>query len=158
MKRFYLILAAITALAMTAQATVWGTLEVGDWENATTYNGSYFDMAPTNFYVAHTGVQMLYTPDMLADLEGKQDVIINQLTFKFYCESYEELTRDVVVFIQAVDATEFAVNEDGVKQFFPIEGEPALYESRTLDLLELYGEDVFSKFGKWCVKKGYLQD
>ena len=23
---------------------------------------------------------------------------------------------------------------------------------------ELYGDDVFSKFGKWCVKKNYLQN
>ncbi|MBR5684687.1 MAG: hypothetical protein IKX18_00860 [Muribaculaceae bacterium] len=142
MKRFYMILAAIAALAMTAQATVWETLEVGDWNNPTTYNGSYFDMAPTNFYVAHTGVQMLYTPDMLADMQGKQDVIINQLTFMFHCETFEELTREIVVFVQETDATEFAVNDQGIKQFFPIEGDPAIFEERTLDLSELYGEDV----------------
>ena len=51
MKKVYMILAAIAALTMTANAQIWGDFYVGDPENATTYNGSYFDMAPTNFYV-----------------------------------------------------------------------------------------------------------
>ena len=110
-----MILAAIAALAMTAQATVWESFDVGDWENPTTYNGSYFDMAPTNYYVAHTGVQMLYTPDMLADMQGKQNVRLTGLTFMFHCETFEDITRDIVIFVQEVDATEFAVNDEGIK-------------------------------------------
>ena len=146
MKRFYMILAAIAALAMTAQATVWESFDVGDWENPTTYNGSYFDMAPTNYYVAHTGVQMLYTPDMLADMQGKQNVRLTGLTFMFHCETFEDITRDIVIFVQEVDATEFAVNDEGIKQFFPIEVEPVVAEERTIEMLDFYGEDVQLSF------------
>ena len=141
-----MILAAIAALAMTAQATVWESFDVGDWENPTTYNGSYFDMAPTNYYVAHTGVQMLYTPDMLADMQGKQNVRLTGLTFMFHCETFEDITRDIVIFVQEVDATEFAVNDEGIKQFFPIEVEPVVAEERTIEMLDFYGEDVQLSF------------
>ncbi len=146
MKKFYMILAAIAAMTMTAQAQNWATIDVGDWDNATTYNGSYFDMAPTNYYVAHTGVQMLYTPDMLADMQGKQNVRLTGLTFMFHCETFEDITRDIVIFVQEVDATEFAVNDEGIKQFFPIEVEPVVAEERTIEMLDFYGEDVQLSF------------
>ena len=122
MKRFYLILAAIAALTMTAQAQFLSWIEVGDYYNSTElYNGSYFDMAPTNFYMAHTGVQMIYTPDLLPGMEGKDGLQIKYLNFKFYCESFEEIIRNAKVYLQEIDETEFAVNEDGVKQFFAFE-------------------------------------
>ena len=144
MKRFYMILAVIAAMTLTAQAQVWETIEIGDWENPTTYNGSYFDMAPTNFYVAHTGAQMLYTPDMLAALDGKQNVRINGMTFMFADETYEEIDRNIKVFIYETDATEFAV-VDGKKQFFPL-GEQVWEEDRTYDMLFFYGEDYTVPF------------
>ena len=83
MKKLTLLLAAVAAFGMCAQAqqVLDGVIEVGDFSNAsTTYNGSYFDMAPTNFYLAHTGAQLLYTPDLLADLDGKQNVKIEGMT------------------------------------------------------------------------------
>lgn len=141
MKRFYLILAAIAALTMTAQAQFLSWIEVGDYYNSTElYNGSYFDMAPTNFYMAHTGVQMIYTPDLLPGMEGKDGVQIKYLNFKFYCESFEEIIRNAKVYLQEIDETEFAVNEDGVKQFFAF-GEFAAEGRYDIDLLESYGED-----------------
>ena len=141
MKRFYLILAAIAALTMTAQAQFLSWIEVGDYYNSTElYNGSYFDMAPTNFYMAHTGVQMIYTPDLLPGMEGKDGVQIKYLNFKFYCESFEEIIRNAKVYLQEIDETEFAVNEDGVKQFFAL-GELAAEGRYDIDLLESYGED-----------------
>ena len=145
MKKFYMILVAIFALATTAQAQMWGTLEVGDWENATTYNGSYFDMAPTNFYLAHTGAQMLFTPDVLSDLNGKQNVVIRGIYFKYHNESFEDISRVVKIYMQEVDETEFAVNEDGVKQFFPI-GEQVWEEEAVYELLYSYGEDAMMRF------------
>ena len=141
MKRFYLILAAIAALTMTAQAQFLSWIEVGDYYNSTElYNGSYFDMAPTNFYMAHTGVQMIYTPDLLPGMEGKDGLQIKYLNFKFYCESFEEIIRNAKVCLQEIDETEFAVNEDGVKQFFAL-GELAAEGRYDIDLLESYGED-----------------
>ena len=149
MKKFYMILAAIAAMTLTAQAQNWATIDVGDWENPTTYNGSYFDMAPTTFYVAHTGVQMLYTPDMLADMNGKQNVRIKGLTFMFQDETFEEITRNVKIYVQEIDATEFAVNEEGVKQFFSF-GEQVWEEERLFDMLYFYGEDYTVPFRFDC--------
>ena len=145
MKKFYMILAAIAAMTMTAQAQNWATLDVGDWDNPTTYNGSYFDMAPTNFYVAHTGAQLLYTPDVLADMAGKLNVKIKGLTFMFHDETFEDIARNMKVYIQETDATEFAVYEDGVKQFFPF-GDQIVEEERLFEMLYLYGEDYTVPF------------
>ena len=148
MKKFYMILAAIAAMTMTAQAQNWATIDVGDWDNATTYNGSYL---PTTFYVAHTGVQMLYTPDLLADMDGKQNVRIKGLTFMFHDETFEEITRNVKIYVQETDATEFAVNEEGVKQFFPFSEENQVWEEeRFYDMLYFYGEDYTTAFRFDC--------
>lgn len=145
MKKLTLLIAAVAAISMCAQAQeeMGGVIEVGDYSNASeTYNGSYFDMAPTNFYLPHTGAQLLFTPDVLADLNGKQNVQITKLRFKFYCESFEEISRDIKIYLQETDATEFAVNEDGVKQFFNFDGGLALEGNFYFNLLNCYGEDA----------------
>lgn len=146
MKKLTLLLAAVAAFGMCAQAqqVMDGVIEVGDFSNAsTTYNGSYFDMAPTNFYLAHTGAQLLYTPDLLADMDGKQNVKIEGMSFKFYSESFEDIIRDVKVYVQETEAVEFAVNEDGVKQFFDFDQTDAAYaDNFSFSLYESYGEDV----------------
>ena len=140
MKKF-LSLFFVAVLAMSAQAQFLSWIEVGDYYNPTeVYDGSYFDMAPTNFYLAHTGAQMIYTPDLLPGMEGKDGVKIKYLNFKFYNEIFEEIVRNAKVYLQEIDATEFAVNEDGVKQFFPL-GELVAEGRYDLELLESYGED-----------------
>ena len=140
MKKLYMILAAIAALSMSAQAQFLSWVEVGDYYNATElYNGSYFDMAPTNFYISHTGAQMIYTPDLLPGMEGKEGLKIKYLNFKFYCESYEEIIRNAKVYLREIDETEFAT-VDGVKQFFDF-GELVAEGRYDIDLLEYYGED-----------------
>ena len=142
MKRYYMILAAIAAMAISAQAQFLGWIEVGDYYNAAElYNGSYFDMAPTNFYLAHTGAQMIYTPDLLTGMEYKGGVKVKYLNFKFYCESFEEIVRNAKVYLQEIDATEFAINDDGVKQFFNF-GELVAEGRYDIDLLEGYGDDM----------------
>ena len=145
MKKFYMILAAIAAFAISAQAQNAGTINVGDWDEANLYNGSYFDMAPTNFYLAHTGSQMIFTPDLLSDLDGKQNVKITGLKFKFYDETFEEIVRNTKVYLQETDATEFALNDDGIKQFFEF-GEPAYEVQLDIDMLEYYGDDCTLEF------------
>lgn len=143
MKKLTLFFAAIAAFCMCAQAqqVMDGVIQVGDYENATElYNGSYFDMAPTNFYLAHTGAQMIFTPDLLSDFEGKENVKITKLKFKFYCESFEEITRNMKVYLQETDATQFAVNQDGIKQFFYF-GDMILMGNYSIDMLSCYGED-----------------
>ena len=140
-----MILAAIAAFAISAQAQTAGTIIVGDWEDASPYNGSYFDMAPTNFYLAHTGTQMIYTPDLLSDLDGKQGVRITGLKFKFHNETFEEIVRNTKVYLQEIDATEFALNDDGIKQFFEF-GELISEDRLDIELVEYYGEDCTIEF------------
>ena len=131
----------VSVLTMSAQAQFLGWIEVGDYYNpGQVYNGSYFDMAPTNFYLAHTGAQMIYTPDLLTNMEGKDGLKIKYLNFKFNCESFEEIVRNAKVYLQEIDATEFAINEDGVKQFFTF-GDLVAEGRYDIDLLEFYGED-----------------
>lgn len=144
MKKLFLLIAAIAAISMSSQAqqVKSGEIEVGDYTNASqVYNGSYFAMAPTNFYLAHTGAQLLYTPDLLADLNGKQNVKITSLGFKFYCESFEDISRNMKVYLQETDAVEFAMNEDGIKQFFAFDN-LALEDSYNIDMVDSYGVDV----------------
>lgn len=143
MKKFYLILAAMAAMTFNAQAdhTVSRTLYVGDYENADViYNGSYFDMAPTNFYLAHTGAQLIYTADELADMQGKKDAMVTGISFKFTNGgAFEEITRTVKLYLQEIDETAFAVVE-GVKQFFTFDNLVTEYEV-TYDMCDFMYED-----------------
>lgn len=141
MKKLYMILAAIAAMAFTAQASdIHGcVVNVGDFDNPTEfYNGSYFDMAPTNFYLAHTGAQMIYTPAELGNAE--MDVNITMLSFKFMNnDSYEDIVRDVKLYLQETDATQFEV-VDGVKQFFTFDN-LVLEEEQVYEMLDFLYED-----------------
>lgn len=141
MKKLYMILAAIAAMTFSAQADlVYSVVEVGDFDNATEiYNGSYFDMAPTNFYLAHTGAQMIYTPNELGEI-ADQDVNITMLSFKFNnAGAYEDITRDVKLYLQETDATQFEVVE-GVKQFFTFNN-LVLEEEQVYEMVNFYYED-----------------
>ena len=147
MKKFYMILAVVAAMTMSAQAQSVGTVEVGDFVNPTEiYNASYFDIAPTNFYLAHTGAQMLYTVDELADMQDKTDVEITAISFKFRNDYwYDDIVRDVKIYLEAIDDTQFAVNENGVKQFFNFDNQ--VYEANEVyAMLDFFGEDVEMKF------------
>ena len=140
MKKNYMMLAAVAALTMSVHAQNVGWIEVGDYYNPTEfYNGSYFDMAPTNFYLAHTGAQMIYTPDLLTGMEGREGFEIKYLNFKFNSESFEEIVRNAKVYLREIDETEFAVVE-GVKQFFDF-GELVAQGRYDFELLDFYGED-----------------
>ena len=146
MKKFYLMLAAMAALTMNAQdAQLTDELEIGDYSGATSMvEGSYWDAAPTTFYVAHTGTQMIYTADDLAAMvldENKTDVQITRMTFRFANQSFTDITRDVKVYLQPLEATEFAV-VDGKKQFFEFDAtNPVLDYEETYELLNFYGDD-----------------
>ena len=131
----------VAVLTMSAHAQFLGWIEVGDYYNPTEiYNGSYFDVAPTNFYLAHTGAQMIYTSDLLTSMAGKDGVKIKYLNFKFSSESFEAIVRNAKIYLQEIDATEFAINENGVKQFFTF-GELVAEGRYEIDLYDFYGED-----------------
>ncbi len=124
MKNFYIILAAVAALSLSSQAqdVKTGTLYVGDYEDATELvEGSYFATSPTNFYLAHTGSQLIYTAQELEEMVNdadKENVKITKLSYRFYNEgAYDEILRNVKVFAQTSDATQFYQIE-GNKKFF----------------------------------------
>ena len=148
MKKFYMILAAVAAMTLSTQAQVLeGTIEVGDFYTGTeVYNGSYWDCAPTTYYVAHTGVQMLFTSNELADLQGKKDVTITKLSFRLQNNgAYEDIYRSVMICMDATDATEFARNEEGVKQFFDFYQVVDAAEEQ-FSMLDFYYEDKIMEF------------
>lgn len=139
-----MILAALAAMTTVhAQNVVNATLEVGDYQGATTVvEGSYWDSAPTTFYLAHTGSQMIYTPDDLAPLAELQNVKIHKLTYRYTnMDAYSTITRDVKVYLQQIDATEFAKVE-GVKQFFDFDENAPCYDAVVdYDFADTYGDD-----------------
>ncbi len=143
MKKTYMMMAAaMLALSMNAQDVLNGTVTVGDYDGATAMvEGSFFDSAPTTFYVAHTGSQMIYTADDLADFTGKSNVKLTKLTYRYHNESFEDMVRDVKVYVQNIDANAFAVVEN-VKQFFDFdETNPVLDGEFEYSLLDVYGDD-----------------
>ena len=143
MKKFYMILAALAAMTFSAQAQseAFGEIQVGDFDNPTEfYNTSYFGVAPTNFYLAHTGAQLIYTADELAALQDKANPAVTGISFKFSNQdAFETIVRDVKLYLQETDATEFAVIE-GVKQFFEF-SDPVMEFEVTYDMVEFFGED-----------------
>ena len=97
-------------------------------------------MAPTNFYLAHTGAQLIYTADELADMQGKKDAMVTGISFKFTNGgAFEEITRHVKLYLQEIDETAFAVVE-GVKQFFTFDNLVTEYEV-TYDMYDFMYED-----------------
>lgn len=141
-----MMMAALAAMTFSTQAqdVLSGTLQVGDYDNPSElFDGSYFDYAPTNFYLAHTGAQMLYTPAELADLQEKNDVKITKLSFKFYNESlYSDITRNIKVSVQAVDDAAFPINPTNNKKLFFDFDEPVLDYEVTYEMLDLLYEDT----------------
>lgn len=142
MKKLYITL--LTLAAMTcAQAQTTATLTVGDYDGATAMvEGSYWDSAPTTFYVAHTGAQMIYTATDLAPLADLNEVKITKLTFRYSnMNAYYDITRDVKVFVQELTETEFGKVKE-VKQFFDFdENQAAVSATATYEFVETYGTD-----------------
>ena len=89
---------------------------------------------------------MLYTVDELADMQDKTDVEITAISFKFRNDYwYDDIVRDVKIYMEAIDDTQFAVNENGVKQFFNFDNQ--VYEANEVyAMLEIFGEDAELRF------------
>ncbi len=147
MRKFYMILAAVAAMTMSAQAqALEGTIEVGDFYNTdVVYDGSFWDCAPTTYYVAHTGAQMIYTAAELGDLQGKADVKINKLMFRLKNDgAYQDIYRNVKIYMEATDATEFAVVKE-VKQFFTFD--QLVYDGvEELSMLDFYYDEQIIEY------------
>lgn len=150
MRKVTFFIAAVLAMGFIAKAqdvlvVKDGFIEVWDHINYQFYYDSYFEMPPTNFYVAHTGAQLLYTPDLLSDMNGKHNVEITEIGFRLHNKAFDAINRVVMIYLQEVDATEFAENEAGVKQFFDFD-HVAMADLYHVDLSDCYSQDLDMNF------------
>lgn len=85
--------------------------EIGedDYKENQTYKGSWWMVAPTQYIVAHTGSQIIYTKDQLKDMAGKE---ITSISFKYYnLSAYQAYPRTINVWVKEIDDNAFAYND-----------------------------------------------
>ena len=82
----------------------------GDWNEDQCYQGSWWMIAPTQFYVKHTGSQFIYTKEQLAQMAGKE---IKGMSFVFYNQSsFSAIPRTINVWVKEIDDNAFAYNDE----------------------------------------------
>ena len=82
----------------------------GDWNEDQCYQGSWWMIAPTQFYVKHTGSQFIYTKEQLAQMAGKE---IKGMSFVFYNQSsFSAIPRTINVWVKEIDDDAFAYNDE----------------------------------------------
>ena len=82
----------------------------GDWNEDQCYQGSWWMIAPTQFYVKHTGSQFIYTKEQLAQMAGKE---VKRMSFVFYNQSsFSAIPRTINVWVKEIDDDAFAYNDE----------------------------------------------
>ena len=82
----------------------------GDWNEDQCYQGSWWMIAPTQFYVKHTGSQFIYTKEQLAQMVGKE---VKGMSFVFYNQSsFSAIPRTINVWVKEIDDDAFAYNDE----------------------------------------------
>ena len=82
----------------------------GDWNEDQCYQGSWWMIAPTQFYVKHTGSQFIYTKEQLAQIAGKE---VKGMSFVFYNQSsFSAIPRTINVWVKEIDDDAFAYNDE----------------------------------------------
>ena len=82
----------------------------GDWNEDQSYQGSWWMIAPTQFYVKHTGSQFIYTKEQLAQMAGKE---VKGMSFVFYNQSsFSAIPRTINVWVKEIDDDAFAYNDE----------------------------------------------
>ena len=127
-----------------------GTLTLGhfdDQEQSSAWDGFNLQNAPVVMAYEHSGSQVIYTPDQLADMKGKQ---ITSMAFKCfsndcYVDNYGSTMK---LYLQEVDATEFYYDEvaEQYRWFDFDENNVTATLEFTADFLSAYGEDIEVKF------------
>ena len=141
MKKFYIMLAAVAAMALSASAQTQ-YLQIGDFDGSDEgygcYDGGAKEESPINFYHYHSASQIIYTAEDLADMTGaNKEFKINEISFKYFNGNcFGELSRKITVYMQEVDNTTFNVDLDGYRQFFDIDVDAPVAE------LDFYGDMV----------------
>ena len=82
----------------------------GDWNEDQCYQGSWWMIAPTQFYVKHTGSQFIYAKEQLAQMAGKE---VKGMSFVFYNQSsFSAIPRTINVWVKEIDDNAFAYNDE----------------------------------------------
>ena len=82
----------------------------GDWNEDQCYQGSWWMITPTQFYVKHTGSQFIYTKEQLAQMAGKE---VKGMSFVFYNQSsFSAIPRTINVWVKEIDDDAFAYNDE----------------------------------------------
>ena len=82
----------------------------GDWNEDQCYQGNWWMIAPTQFYVKHTGSQFIYTKEQLAQMAGKE---VKGMSFVFYNQSsFSAIPRTINVWVKEIDDDAFAYNDE----------------------------------------------
>ena len=82
----------------------------GDWNEDQCYQGSWWMIAPTQFYVKHTGSQFIYTKEQLAQMAEKE---VKGMSFVFYNQSsFSAIPRTINVWVKEIDDDAFAYNDE----------------------------------------------
>lgn len=126
MKKFLLFTAAaLMTLSAAAQSESDSekSIEIGDYDNLLEngtdndiYSGSYYDRAPTTFYMKHTGSEIILTKDDLADLAGDS---ITGISFLGYNTGlYEQPERTVNIYLKEIPTDNFTDPSTGKSVFF----------------------------------------
>lgn len=115
-----LLLAGVNLAQADDQTLALGNYEEvlhGDWDESQCYASSWYMASPTQFYTKHTGSQIIYTKEQLANMAGKE---IKSISFLFYNQSvYNALPRTINVWAQEIDNNEFEYNQlKGAYQYF----------------------------------------
>ena len=107
-----LFIAALLACGLTVLAQ--GSLSIGNYdeieegESPTTsnlYEGSYWEVAPINFYLTNSGTQVIYTQEQVADLAGKD---ITGIKLKYYSEgAYIAGDAHLTIYLTETNRSEF---------------------------------------------------
>lgn len=136
------------AVALCAATVVQAqTLNIGNYDELEPYSdpggydagydGSYWEIAPINYYLAHSGAQILYLKEEIAPLAGKE---ITAFSFPYFTiGAYIDATRDVKLYLTETSATQFYRNNDNhIYRFFDLSRAKPVYEGTISPEVYLY--------------------
>lgn len=147
MKKFYMILAAFAAMAMTVQAqdVLQGSIDLGGFETVDEngegiYDGGAIANSPINYYHCNSGSQIIYTVEDFADFQDKANVKITKLSYKlFNMNAFSPYSRSIKVYMQLIDDAAFGKDEDGNTIYFDFdESAPQLTVEDAGDYVDFY--------------------
>lgn len=101
------LLACILSVYAQGSLSIGNYDEIEEWGAPTSnlYEGSYWEVAPINFYLTNSGTQVIYTQAQVAELASKD---ITGIKLKYYCEgAYIEGDVHLTIYLTETNRGEF---------------------------------------------------